>query len=60
MKKNRLHHGRVTCCYCCDRHKIDLIREEETIRIRCDFPMTVYYKKQKLDCCKGENIFAIA
>ena len=40
--------------------KIDLIREEETIRIRCDFPMTVYYKKQKLDCCKGENIFAIA
>ena len=34
--------------------------EEETIRIRCDFPMTVYYKKQKLDCCKGENIFAVA
>jgi glycogen debranching enzyme len=39
--------------------KIDLIREDDTIRIRCEFPMTVYYKKQKLDCKKGENIFSV-
>ena len=40
--------------------KIDLLREDDIIRIHCDFPITLYYKKQKLDCKKGENVFPIA
>ena len=41
------------------RGKFDFLREDDTLSIRCDFPITVYYKKQKLNCSKGENIFSI-
>ena len=39
--------------------RIDLIRENDLIRICCNGPLTVYYQKRKLDCKDGENIFCL-
>ncbi len=39
--------------------RIDLIRENDLIRICCNGPLTVYYQKRKLDCKDEENIFCL-
>ena len=39
--------------------RFDLIREGKTIRIRGDFPVTVYFRDRKLECAGGENIFSL-
>ena len=39
--------------------KVDLIRENAQIRIRCDHQLTVYYQNQKLECTAGENVFSV-
>ena len=39
--------------------RVDLVRENGTLRIRCDFPMTVFFKQYKLECKGGENVFPV-
>jgi len=39
--------------------RLDLIRENDKIFVRCDFPMTVYFQNRKLECKDGENVFTI-
>ena len=40
--------------------KADLLRESDAIRIRCDFPLTVYFKNRQLNCRNGENVFPVS
>ena len=37
--------------------RVDLLRDNGSLRIRCDFPMTVVYRGRTLSCKAGENVF---
>ena len=39
--------------------RVDLIRENGTVRVRCDFPLTVNFRNRKLVCKRGENLFQL-
>ena len=38
--------------------RIDLIRENGTVSIRCGVPMKIYYQNRELNCKAGENVFS--
>ena len=40
--------------------RVDLVRENGSVTVRSDFPMTLIYQKRKLDCRAGENRFPAA
>ena len=39
--------------------RVDLVRENGMLRIRCDFPMTVIFRQRGLECKSGENVFPV-